>query len=95
MSYALGYLGVAPGDAVGPYTVDSGQLSLFRRVTQSWGAWPDADHPQVLHNNERSGPTMSTAQALVSLKYQVAAAGAAALVLGGTIGYFSGRGRRK
>jgi hypothetical protein len=79
---------------VGPYVIDDGQIPLHRRVMMSWGAWPDLEHPEVLYTNQGRGVTMSTNQALVSLKYQVAAAGVGALVVGGLIGYFTG-GRKK
>jgi hypothetical protein len=79
MSYSLGQ---PPGATVGPYTVDDGQLPAFQRLTMSWGAWPDPEHPEVLYTGGGRGVTMSTSQALVSLKYQVVAAGVVSLAVG-------------
>jgi hypothetical protein len=75
MSYALGSTAMIESNPI-------------KRVILSWGAWPDTSSggdPLFLFSIAKDGrpaPTISTAEALTSLKYQVAAAGVAGLALG-------------
>lgn len=87
-------VGQAPGDTVGPYQVDRGELPFFKRQMMAWGAWPDGEHPQVLYNNRGQGVTMSTSQALMLLKKHAVGFGIAGLLVGSVGGYMYGRKRR-
>jgi len=86
-------VGQAPGDEVGPYTVDDGEIPFFRRQVMAWGAWPDPSHPAVLYSNRGQGVTMSTSQALTLLKKHAVGFGIAGLLVGAAGGYLLGRKR--
>lgn len=62
------------------------------KLVASWGAWPDTSCPQWLYTGNPTS-TLSTTDALISLKYQVVGFSALAFAVGLGVGVHYGRRR--